>query len=131
MDLSKEDLILNSEAIVLGTVRSVESAWNLEHTSIFTYVILDVRDQFKGETVDRELVLQIPGGTVDGIIQKVSDTPTLAPGMDLIIHTFTKETGQTWIYGWEKGALRVEGEAIPEYRMTVEQFRQMVETTTR
>lgn len=130
-ELTKEDLIVNSEAIVLGTVRTVECAWNAEHTSIYTYVTVDVSDQFKGESVGSELLIQVPGGTADGIVQKVSDTPTFVPGMNVIIHTFMKETGYPWVYGWEKGVLTVENGTIPDYMMTLDQFRQLVERTLR
>lgn len=131
MDLTKEDLIVNSEAIVLGTVRSLECAWNAEHTSIYTYVTVDVSEQFKGESVGSELVIQVPGGRVDGTVQKVSDTPTFEPGMNVIVHTFMKETGYPWVYGWEKGVLTVQKETIADYMMTLDQFRQLVEKALR
>ncbi|TKJ41296.1 hypothetical protein CEE37_06420 [candidate division LCP-89 bacterium B3_LCP] len=129
MDLSKEDLINNCEAIVQGTVSDIYSAWNSERTRIYTYATLTISDQFKGESVSSEIVIQIPGGTADDVTLTVSDTPTLELGMDIIIHTFTKETGHTWIYGWEKGVLGVVNGYIPEYKMTIEQFRQLVENT--
>ena len=126
LEMTKEELIVNSESIVLGTVQEVRSAWAEDRSQIFTYVTLNVSEQFKGEAVGREIVIQIPGGTVGDITQKVSDTPTLLSGMEVILHLFMKETGYPWIYGWEKGALIVEEGAIPEYLMTVDQFRQLV-----
>ena len=130
LEMTKEELIVNSESIVLGTVQEVHSAWAEDRSQIFTYVILNVSEQFKGEAVSREIVVQIPGGTVGEITQKVSDTPILVTGMEVILHLFMKETGYPWIYGWEKGALIVEEGAIPEYLMTVDQFRRLVIRTT-
>jgi len=130
-DFTREELILRSEGIVLGTVQDVHSAWAEDRSQIFTYVTLEVQDQFKGQPVSREFTIQIPGGTVDEITQWVSDTPTMIVGTKVIVHTFMKETGYPWIYGWEKGVLAVEDGVIPEYNMTLEQFRSLVETTTK
>ena len=130
-EMTKEELIANSEAIVLGTVRDVQCAWAEDRSSIYTYVTLDIGDQFMGKSVGNELVVQIPGGRVGDIIQKVSDTPTLTPGMEIILHTFMQETGYPWIYGWEKGVLTVEQGTVLNYMMTLEQFQQLVENTTK
>ena len=115
---------------MLGTIESIDYSWNADRTAIFTYVALSISDQFKGESVGSELVVQIPGGTVHGMTQTVSDTPRdLAIGMQVIVHTFIQEkTGYHWIYGWEKGILTIENNMIPEYRMSVDQFHQLVET---
>lgn len=125
-EFSKEELISQSESIVLGQVQDVRSAWAEDGSQIYTYVTLAVEEQFKGEAIGREIVVQVPGGTVGEITQKVSDTPTLIPGMEVILHLFMKETGYPWVYGWEKGVLSVENGAIPDYLMSVGQFRQLV-----
>ncbi|RJP77742.1 MAG: hypothetical protein C4524_07580 [Candidatus Zixiibacteriota bacterium] len=128
-DFSKEELIQQCEGIVLGTVQDVRCAWNEEHTAIFTRVTLTVQDQYKGRDLGPQVVLVIPGGQVGETWQRVSDTPTLEPGLRVIVHTYTQEDGSTWIYGWERGVLRVQDEAIPEYTMTLDHFRRLVETT--
>ncbi len=132
MDLSKEDLINNADGIVLAVVQDVSYAWAEDHSQIYTYVTLNVSDQFKGESVGPTLTVQIPGGKVGDITQVTSDTPkNLEIGAEVILHLFMKETGYYWIYGWEKGSLNVENEAIPDYMMTVNQFRQLVEHTVK
>lgn len=129
-EMTKEELITDSESIVQGTVQDVCCDWAEDHSQIFTYVTLEIIEQFKGETIGPELVIQIPGGKVGEITQITSDTPTLVPGMEVIVHLFMKETGYPWIYGWEKGALSVKSGAIPDYLMTVDQFRLLVESIT-
>lgn len=126
-NFTKEELIQKSEGIVLGTIQAMHSAWQADHSQIFTYVTFHVEAQFKGAPVGQEMIIQIPGGTADGITQWVSDVPQLEPGMRVILHTFLQDTGYPWIYGWEKGVLIVEADAIPDYNMTVDQFRQLVE----
>lgn len=128
-DFTREELIIQSEEVVLGTVENVTCSWTQDHSSIYTYVTLKVEKQFKGQTVGTNFVIQIPGGTVDDIIQVVSDTPEIEIGMRIIVHTFMQETGYPWIYGWEKGVLLVENDFIPDYGMTVSEFSQLVRTT--
>lgn len=125
-NFTKEELIQNSESIVLGTVQETRCAWAEDHSQIFTYVTFRVEDQFKGQPAGTEITLQIPGGTVGEITQVTTDTPTLEPGMRVIVHTFMQDTGYLWIYGWEKGVLTVQNGQIPEYLMSVEQFRNLV-----
>jgi hypothetical protein len=126
-NFTKEELIQKSEVIVLGTIQEMNSSWSVDHSQIYTYVVFGVEAQFKGRPVGQEITIQIPGGTADGITQWVSDVPHLEPGMRVILHTFMQDTGYPWIYGWEKGVLQVENDVIPDYNMTVDQFRQLVE----
>ena len=130
-NFSKEELIQQSEGIVLGTVLETTSSWAADHTRIFTYVKLEIHDQFKGQPVGEELVLQVPGGRVGEITQAVSDAPHFEAGMRVLVHLYTQDTGYPGVYGWEKGVLAVQGEAIPDYSMTVEQFRRLVEKTSK
>ncbi|MBU0518988.1 hypothetical protein KKA00_00900 [bacterium] len=129
-DFTKEELISASEHIVLGTVQETHSAWADDHSQIFTYVTLQLSEQFKGENLGSSLVVQIPGGKVGEISQVTSDTPNnLHIGSEVILHLFMQDTGYHWIYGWEKGALSVENGSIPAYEMTVDQFRNLIEIT--
>ncbi len=130
-DFTKEELIQQSQSIILGTVQELRCAWSEDHTQIFTYATLKIQDQFKGQAVGETLTIQIPGGTVGDMTQWVSDTPKLETGMKVILHTFKQDTGYNWIYGWEKGVLAVQDEAIPAYNMTIEQFRRLVEVNAK
>lgn len=128
-NFSKEELIQKSDAIVLGTITGLSSSWTEDHAQIYTYATLRVEAQFKGQPVGQEMVIQIPGGTVGETTEWVSDTPELEVGMRLILHTFVQDTGYPWIYGWKKGALTVVNSVIPDYTMTLDQFRRLVEET--
>jgi hypothetical protein len=130
-NFTKVDLIQQSESIVMGTVLEVNSSWSVDHSGIFTYVRLEIRDQFKGQPVGQEITLQIPGGRVGEITQVVSDAPSFDVGQQVLVHVYTQDTGYPGVYGWEKGSLTVMGEAIPDYNMTIEQFRHLVETTAK
>jgi hypothetical protein len=127
-NFSKEQLIDNSESVVYGRVISQNSYWSGDKRGIFTDIKLSVHTQFKGEPLDNDITIQIPGGTVGEITQVVSDTPTFQPGSNVILHLFTKENGRQWIYGWEKGVLEVKDDFIEKYQMTTSQFGSLVKS---
>ena len=128
-NFTKQELIEKSDAIVLGVVKDIRCSWADDHRQIFTYVSLQVLDQFKGQAFGPDLLVQIPGGTVGETTQWVSDTPKLSVGMQVILHIYMHDNGYHRIYGWEKGALQVENDVIPGYGMTVDQFRSLVANT--
>ena len=74
-------IIKTADYIVEGTVKRVESRWNEEKTSIFTYTDFSIEKYLKG-TPFAESMLQIvtPGGTVGTISQWVEDQPIFHEG---------------------------------------------------
>jgi hypothetical protein len=128
-EFAKEDLIKQSEAIVYGKVLEFYSTWAEDNSQIYTYVSFEVIEQFKGEKLERQVTIQIPGGKVEDITQVTTDTPALLPGMKAVLHLFVQDTGYFWIYGWEKGALEVKNDTILSYDMTLSQFRALVNQT--
>lgn len=73
--------------IIEGVVEKVESKWNEERTSIFTYTDLRIEKYVKG-TPFTEYKLQIvtPGGTVGGISEWVEDQPIFHEGKKVRIY---------------------------------------------
>ena len=73
-----------SEKIVRGKVVAMKSYWNPQNTLINTDVIVLVDEYLKGNG-PREVVIKIPGGTVDRQTQSVSDVPQFATGNYYVI----------------------------------------------
>jgi hypothetical protein len=73
-----------SEKIVQGKVIAMKSYWNLQNTLINTDVTVLVDEYLKGNG-SREIVIKIPGGTVDHQTQSVSDTPQFVTGNYYVI----------------------------------------------
>ena len=124
--ISNKELIRKSLDVIHGIVTEVRSDWNEDHSTIYTYVRIDVLQVFKGEPRD-EIVIQIPGGSLGNIGSEVEDTPHLREGMEVIIHTFLKEDGYLWINGWERGVYDVSDGVIEQLNMTLDQFRNLVD----
>lgn len=77
----------NSDYIIEGTVEQVETKWNEEKTSIFTYIDLSIGKYVKGvplETGKIEIITD--GGCVDKICQAIEDTPILHEGKNIRIY---------------------------------------------
>ncbi|MBM3119528.1 MAG: hypothetical protein FJ006_08285 [Chloroflexi bacterium] len=86
-----------ADYIVEGTVEKVESRWNQERTSIFTYTDLRIEKYVKGAPfVGNELQIVTPGGTVGEISQWVEDQPIFHEGKKVRIY-FEEVNGEFFI----------------------------------
>ena len=99
-----------SQKIIRGEVVSTRSYWNPERTLIFTDVIVLVDEYLKGDG-PREIVLKIPGGTVDDKTQWVSDTPQFSMGNSYVI--FLESSGQ--VTGGPDGVYFLSGKEREEF----------------
>lgn len=99
-----------SQKIIRGQVTSIKSYWNPEGTLIYTDVIVQVDEYLKGDGRS-EIVLQIPGGTVDDKTQWVSDTPQFSTGNSYVI--FLEPSGQ--VTGGPDGVYLLSGKEREEF----------------
>lgn len=83
--LDPNDLSRQSDSIISGKVTGVSSQWDTEAANIVTTVTVDVGGQLKGEEEPKTLTVVLPGGTVDGVTQIVSDTPTFRVGEEVVL----------------------------------------------
>jgi len=82
-----------ADYIIEGTVEKVESKWNEENTSIFTYTTLLIEKYVKGTpSEDDRLQIITPGGTVGEVSQWVEDQPIFHEGKKVRIY-FEKTNG--------------------------------------
>ena len=77
---SPGDLSEGADAIVAGTVVSAVGFWNADGTGIYSKVVISVEQSFKGPPSGSTITVIVPGGTIDGICQRLSDTPRFAAG---------------------------------------------------
>jgi len=76
-----------ADYIIEGTVVKVESKWDEDQTSIFTYSNLSIEKYVKGTPLgNSELQIVTPGGTVGDISQWVEDQPVLHEGKRVRIY---------------------------------------------
>ena len=73
--------------IIEGIVEKVESRWNNERTSIFTYTDLQIEKYVKGTSfTENKLQITTPGGEIGGIGQSVEDQPIFHQGKRVRIY---------------------------------------------
>lgn len=83
-----------ADYIIEGTVEKVESKWNEERTSIFTYSDLTIEKYVKGTPfTENKLQIVTPGGTVGEISQWVENQPIFHEGKRVRIY-FQKTNGE-------------------------------------
>ncbi len=88
-----EQLTQESDLIVMGEVRNMESRWNDDRTLIYTYVTVFVSEYIKDDLAlkqsnkngDQEIVVRISGGKVGDISLIVSDTPEFKEGEEVFL----------------------------------------------
>ena len=85
LELSIEELTAEADSVVVGRVETVSSQWNEEHNAIYTTVTIAADSILKGGTVPDPLTVVVPGGSIDGITQFVSETPAFVTGEEVLL----------------------------------------------
>lgn len=80
-----ENMTASSELIVQGRVVSVESAWNDEHTRIFTEVFVSIDDRIKGPDLSGVIRLQLLGGQVGDVVLTVPGMARFTQGEEVLL----------------------------------------------
>ncbi len=76
-----------ADYIIEGTVKRVESKWNEEKTSIFTYSYLSIEKYVKGTPFTEDnFQIVTPGGTVGEVHQWVEDQPIFHEGRKVRVY---------------------------------------------
>ena len=73
--LSIERLTMESDTIVYGEVKTIQSLWSLDGSIILTVVTLRVHGILKGNVINNQVLIQYPGGEVGDIGFKQEDMP--------------------------------------------------------
>lgn len=108
MPISVEDMTRTATNVVEGTALESWSAWNAEHTIIYTYTRFTVTRNLKGEPSPQVIVKQ-PGGIVGAYGQKVPGVRQFVPGEDsvLFLRPSNESDGTHAVVGLMQGNFRV------------------------
>ena len=82
--LPMEELVRKADTIVIGTVIRQESAWDVDHTAIYTTVTLAVEHVLRGISKD-VVTLQVAGGSVGDIGMRTSTDAVFREGERVIV----------------------------------------------
>ncbi|HSB10863.1 MAG TPA: putative Ig domain-containing protein, partial [Blastocatellia bacterium] len=108
-----DDMIIGARAIVRGKVVAIESSFDDQQTSIYTYITLRVQEVIKGRIDERRIILKQLGGRVGDRGQTIHGSPQFTQGEKVIVY----------LDNWRDGSLRV-------YQMYLGKFSVVKDSTT-
>lgn len=104
--MSEGELVAESSAVVRGTVVSVDSFWNAEHTLILTEVVVEVEKTIVGEA-PRFVTLRTAGGTVGDYTVQAHGFPTFQPGERSLVFLGEGADEAFRVTGYQLGHYRI------------------------
>ncbi len=105
--LTLDDMIRQSTMIVHGTVQPSNV---MQHGSmIFSHYTIQVSETYKSPASQpaSQIDFGVPGGSLNGLIQRYSGAPALTVGQDYVLFLWTSKTGLTQIIGLSQGLFSV------------------------
>jgi len=96
------DMVEKASHVLVGKVENMESHWDEERGTIYTYVEVYVEEHIKGTIQDKYVVIKYRGGEVGDIGLWVSGEPHFLLGEKVKVFLKLEETGEfTVLDGWE------------------------------
>lgn len=93
---SDDDMVIGARAILIGKVAGIKSSFDEQHSRIYTYITVKVREVLKGQIAERKIVLKELGGQVGDNISVVYGNPRFKKGERVLLYLDT----------WADGSLR-------------------------
>ena len=105
--LQTDQLIRESDVIVVGKVGALKSEWNADKSRIQTVVTIRVGETIKGEVDAGTLTVLIPGGEVDGVGEWYSHSVRFQDSEDVVVFAKRDPKGIMRVTGGEHGKFLV------------------------
>jgi hypothetical protein len=105
--LTLDDMIRQSTMIVHGTVQP--GVVSSRGSMIFSHYTVQVSETYKTPASQpaSQIDFGVPGGSLNGLIQRYSGAPALTVGQDYVLFLWTSKTGLTQIIGLSQGLFSV------------------------
>ncbi len=107
---SPKQLADESSRIVRGTVVSVRSYWNAQHTTILTETRIRVAETYKGARTPEAVVVQL-GGVVGHVKVNVEGALSWKPAEEVLLFLETNPDGAYQVAGFSQGKFAIERDA--------------------
>jgi hypothetical protein len=106
--LSIAELTKRSDVIVLGTVTSITSDWNVNRTAIETRINLKVEEIFKGRADHGKITFHQLGGKAGQIASSVGEAASFEEGEKVAVFLFKNNRDRLQLVGFFQGKFAVE-----------------------
>lgn len=108
--LTLDDMIRQSTMIVRGTVQATTVQYH--GSTIFSHYTIQVTETYKtpsasGQNPAASIDFGVPGGSLNGAIQRVAGAPNLAASQDYVLFLWTSKSGLTQLIGLSQGLFSV------------------------
>jgi hypothetical protein len=103
--LTLDDMIRQSTMIVRGTVQP--AAVQYHGSTIFSHYTIQVTETYKNPAPATSIDFGVPGGSLNGAIQRVAGAPILNVGQDYVLFLWTSKSGLTQVIGLSQGLFSV------------------------
>lgn len=113
---SLDDLVKESEGIVVGTVSDVQSRFNANH-EIETLVTVEGLQMVHGNFGGSSLTLRIPGGQVGNAVMDVQGAPRFAAKERVLLFVHGNGRELVPFVGWTQGVFRFAPDAAGKNRI--------------
>jgi hypothetical protein len=110
LKMSVEDLARQADTIVVGTVTQQQSAWDAQHTAIYTDVTVAGERVLAGTPGDT-VTLRVAGGIVEGMGMRTSNDPTFQDGEQVIVFLDTT-TIPSSVVGMQQGKFTIKDNLV-------------------
>ena len=110
VEMSFEEAVARSEAIVHGAVVRSRSAWDPDRTAIWTHYDIRVQARLKGGS-GAILTVSEPGGEIDGKRMQIVGAPRYEVGEEVVVFAASTPIGYLRTCGWGQGKLEVRPDA--------------------
>ena len=105
--LSDQELVTQSDAIVVGEVLETFSYWNDEHTMIFTEAVVNVQRVVTGDA-PALINVRTAGGVVGSYKVEASGFPTFRKGQRQVLFVHRSAAGALELTGYRQGQYYVQ-----------------------
>jgi hypothetical protein len=105
-----KEMVQKADLIVVGVPITRASAWNPEHTRIYTTTTFRVDESLKGQAGET-VVIETLGGVVGGVGLMVPGMPEFKPQeKNLVFLIQGRHAGTHRVLGWAQGRFRIEND---------------------
>lgn len=117
--LSLDQLADRADTILIGTVTGKESRRDAQGGNIYTLVTLKTEQQIKGQPAPETVSIRVQGGELDGISQKVEDSPLFQQGEKVIVFLTAGDGGTMTVVGGLQGKGVIENGTVTSVVQTL------------
>lgn len=107
MQMSAEELTMESTSILYGKCTNMESAWTEDGEMILTTVTVVPEYYLKGN-LGNEVSITVPGGQVGDIVYEVSEMPAFQKGEEVFAFIWQHPSGVNLVTGGYQGKMKID-----------------------